>query len=119
MGKTYDKYILSVLTKAGTAGITISNLVRHVYNMDRTLFTSPQLDEVDRSVRRFIRRNTGTPQSLVERMERRGFYRLNVSRQVSASQLMLKFEAHTANNTADNEQTDEPSRHEDRSLNLF
>lgn len=91
MSKGYDEHILKILSEVGESGISIQNLVTNVYNMSRTLFSSPIYDDVDRCVRRYIRHNSGTVQSLIERMDRRGFYRLNTSRSAYACQLMLQF----------------------------
>lgn len=88
---TYDKQILRILTDVGDKGISIRLLSKHVYNMTLTLFYVPDLDEIHTYVRRYLRKNSRTPSSLIEHMERRGYYRLNTRNNADARQLLLEF----------------------------
>ena len=88
---TYDKQILRILTDVGDKGISIRLLSKHVYNMNLTLFHVPDLDDIHACVQRYLRKNSKTPSSLIEHMERRGYYRLNTRNNADARQLMLEF----------------------------
>lgn len=120
MGRGYDDYILKVLGEVGESGISIQNLAVNVYNMSCTLFSVPLFEDVDRSVRRYIHNNSKTLNSLVERMDKRGFYRLNTAHSSYACQLMLQFGDAVAdgwqNDKSDDSQCD---KNEDLSLSLF
>ncbi|MGN0282152.1 MAG: hypothetical protein ACI4B3_07625 [Prevotella sp.] len=88
---TYDKYIIEVLVKMGSKGISLRNLVKSVYNLSNTFFFSPDYDDVYRHVQQYVLRNSKTPSSFLERMDTRGYYRLNkLSKE--AEQLMIEFE---------------------------
>lgn len=86
-----ERHILNVLAEAGSTGISVRMLVLNVYNLSSTLFERPCLDDIAVRVRRFVARNSATPASLLERMDRRGYYRLNLARSAEARQLELAF----------------------------
>ena len=96
----YDQQILKVLTDAGDYGVSVQSVVKHVYNMNRTFFSQPDYEDSKSS------------QSLVERTERRGYYRLNTGGSTDARQLMLQFRE------AQEEKKEEKPR-QDLSLDLF
>lgn len=113
MDKNYERHILEVLAEAGTVGISVKNLSKHVFNMSSTLFEQPDMDEVRRNVRQFLLRNSKDGASPIEHMERWGYYRLNPNRSNMDQQLKLIF--------CDEEQPEEPKPQEwqDLSLSLF
>lgn len=78
--------------KMDSKGISLRNLVRSVYNLSRTFFFSPEYDDVYRYVQQYVRKNSKSPSSIIERMEVRGYYRLNKASK-EAKQLMLEFES--------------------------
>lgn len=88
---TYDKQIQQLLVEAGPRGISAQALAKHIYNINNTLFNTSNLDEVYQYVRQYLFRNSKSSQSLVERTERRGFYRLNTEGSDDARQMMLRF----------------------------
>ena len=98
----------------GERGISVQLLAKHVYNQNLTLFTTPDLKEIHAYVQQYLLRNTKTDQSLVERTERRGYYRLNTNNSSDARQLILEFrEEHSQ------EDIPEEKPQQDFSLNLF
>ena len=113
---TYDKQILQILTAVGDQGIGVQQLAKHVYNLSCTLFSQPDLQEVHRYVQQYLLRQSKSVQSLIERTERRGYYRLNTLNNADARSLMLQFRE---------QQADEPAGQEpekpkvDLSLSLF
>ena len=108
----YDQQILKVLTEAGDYGVSVQSVVKHVYNMNCTFFSQPDYEDVKSYVQQFLSRNSKSSQSLVERTERRGYYRLNTCGSTDARQLMLQFRE------AQEEKKEEKPR-QDLSLDLF
>lgn len=112
---TYDKQIQRILAEVGMRGISVQSLAKHVYNQNNTLFSSSNWEEVYSYVRQYLLRNSKSPYSLIERTERRGYYRLNTKGSDDARQLVLNFR---------DEQTEQEEPHEelpqkDCSLDLF
>ena len=90
----YERQILEVLMLAGAKGISVRMLTQHVYNMNCSLFFVPDVTEIRRYVQRYLLRSCKSPTSGIERMERRGYYRLNARQMDAAQQLMLEFNTH-------------------------
>ena len=88
---TYDRQILQILTEVGEKGINIQLLVKHIYNMNSTLFSSPNLEDIRSYVQQFLLKNSKSAQSLIENTGRRGYYRLNTQNNSDARQLLLAF----------------------------
>ena len=111
---TYDQQILDILTDVGERGISVQLLAKHVYNLNSTLFSTPNLQEIHTYVQQFLLKNSKSAQSLIESTGRRGYYRLNTQNNADARQLMLNFrEAHA--------QEEDPvvPQPQDLSLDLF
>ena len=108
----YDQQILKVLTEAGDYGVSVQSVVKHVYNMNRTFFSQPDYEDVKSYVQQFLLRNSKSSQSLIERTERRGYYRMNTSGSTDARQLMLQF-------SEVQEEKKEEKPQQDLSLDLF
>lgn len=110
---TYDRQILEILTDVGDRGISVQLLSKHVFNKNVSLFYVPNLDEIRSYVQQYLLKNSKSPSSLIESMERRGYYRLNTQNSPDARQLMIKFrEEHSVE-----EKEEKPSK--DLSLDLF
>ena len=88
---TYDRQILEILTEVGDKGISVQLLSKHVYNKNVSLFFTPNLEEIRTYVQQYLLKNSKSHSSLIESMERRGYYRLNTQNNPDARQLMLKF----------------------------
>ena len=116
MNKVYEANILKVLTEVGDAGISLQKLAMNVYNMSCTLFEVPELADVVRQVRQYIRNNSQSAQSLVESTGRRGHYRLNTGHSQYARQLVLEFKDA---DTVPAEENEAPVEVRDLSLDLF
>jgi len=110
---TYDRQILRILTDVGDKGISVQLLAKHVYNQNSTLFFSPDLFEIHAYVQQYLLKNSKSPSSLIESMERRGFYRLNTQNNADARQLVLEFREHSPVE----EKEEKPQQ--DLSLDLF
>ena len=87
----YDRQILQILTEVGEHGISVQLLAKHLYNLNVSLFSSPDLDDIKRYVQQFLLKNSKSAQSLIESTGRRGYYRLNTQNNADARQLMLEF----------------------------
>ncbi len=112
---TYDQQILWVLTEAGHSGASVRAIARHVYNMNVSLFASPDYKDIHTYVQRFLQRHSRSAQTLVESTGRWGYYRLSPKGENVARQLVLEFRDDDAD--AD-EEVDTPCQ-QDLSLSLF
>lgn len=110
---TYDKQILQILTEAGDYGISVQAIAKHVFNMNRTFFTTPDYEEIRTYVQQYLLKNSKSAKSLIENTGRRGYYRLNTTGSPDALQMVLQFR----------EDQQEPEEEkpvvQDLSLNLF
>ena len=88
---TYDRQILQILTEVGEKGINVQLLAKHIYNMNSTLFSSLDLEEIRSYVQQYLLKNSKSAQSLIESTGRRGYYRLNTQNNADARQLLLAF----------------------------
>ena len=110
---TYDRQILEILTDVGERGISVQLLSKHVSNKNASLFFMPNLEEIRTYVQQYLLKNSKSPSSLIESMDRRGYYRLNTQNNPDARQLMIEFrEEYTIE-----EKEEKPSK--DLSLDLF
>ena len=88
---TYDRQILQILTEVGEKGISVQLLAKHVYNLNSSLFFTPDLNEIHAYVQQYLLKNSKSPLSLIEATGKRGFYRLNTQNNADARQLMIEF----------------------------
>ena len=107
-----DKQILEVLTRAGERGLSVQAISKHVYNMNRTFFSTPDLEEIKSYVQQYLLKNSKSAQSLVESTGQRGCYRLNTQGSQDARQLMLQFRD-------EQQPQEEETSAQDLSLSLF
>ena len=114
----YDEDILHILTAVGQQGIKLRKLAKHVYNMNCTLFSQPDFHEVLDYVHKYLIRNSRTPQSLIERAGKRGYYRLN-ARCSGAARLLLANYQKRGSDTAGNGDSEDEKPQVDLSLSLF
>ena len=109
----YDRQILRILSDVGEQGISVQLLSKHVYNLNVSLFFTPDINEIRSYVQQYLLKNSKSATSLVESMARRGYYRLNTQNNSDARQLMIEF--HEATST--DEKEEKPVQ--DLSLDLF
>lgn len=109
----YDQEILRFLLEAGDEGIAVKKLALHVQNACNNLFNVVDFDDVYVYVRQYLMRNSKNPNSVIERTDSRGIYRINTN--VSeGQQLMLHFRS-----KMDEELEEETTFDVDQSLSLF
>lgn len=101
---TYDEQILYLMAKVGDRGISAILIAKHLYNINSTLFFTPDIEEIRRYVRTFLSKHSQTPNSMILKMDRRGFYKLNPNTP-AVQQLMIDFSA--GNAAADDQQQDQ------------
>ena len=108
----YERHILQILTEAGTEGLSVAKISRHVFNASNTFFNTVEFEEVHRWVAAYLLRNSKSSDSLIEKTER-GIYRLN-PKSSETRQLMLQF-----CDKGEDDEEDNTIGHEDLSLSLF
>ena len=87
--KTYDRQILQILYDVGDKGIAVRKLALHVYNLNCTLFSQPDLQTVHSYVQQYLLKKIKSAQPLIERTDRRGYYRLNTRGTSAVRQFLL------------------------------
>lgn len=112
---TYDRQILDVLTAVGEKGISVQLLAKHVYNNNLSFFYTPNLEEIRAYIQQYLLKNSKLPSSLIEKMERRGYYRLNTQNNPDARQLLIDFREESL----PNDKEERPDTDVDLSLDLF
>lgn len=112
---TYEQQILHILSEVGERGISVSLLAKHVYNLNCTLFSQPDLQEIKQFVQQYLLKNSKSSLSLIESTGRRGYYRLNTQNNADARQLMLEFREEDI----ETEKDEEEKSQQDLSLSLF
>lgn len=111
----YDQQILKVLTEAGERGIGVQAIAKHVYNMNCTFFVQPDYEEIRSFVQQYLLKNSKSQHSLIERTDRRGYYRLNTKGSADARQLLLRF----TEVQEERQEKEEKVQQQDLSLDLF
>ena len=91
----YDKEILRVLTEAGSGGISVRKISRHVLNACNSLSDPITQEEVHKYVQWFLLKNSRATGSVVER-KKKGIYRLDLSNKMT-QQLILQFRCEEKN----------------------
>ena len=74
----YNNEILKVLAEAGNDGLSVKKIARHVHNAHNTLFSNVSFDEVYAYVGQYLKRNSKCVDSIIERTDLRGVYRINL-----------------------------------------
>ncbi len=80
--------------------------------MNCTFFVSPDFEEIRNYVQQYLLKNSKSNNSLIERTEQRGWYRLNTTGSNDAQQLMLQFRD-------EQQPVEEVKPQKDLSLDLF
>ena len=101
--------------EAGSRGVSVRAISKHVFNMNSTFFSQPDYEELRAYVQKYLLRNSKSRQSLIERTDRRGYYRLNTKGSKDAQQLLLQFRE----KKEEREEKKEERPEQDLSLSLF
>ena len=121
---TYDEQIITILAKAGERGMSVKKVSMQLYNINCTLFSTPDFNDIHKYVQQFLFRNSRLSQSLFCN-EARGIYKLNPN-SARAQQLALIFAEQSdyedgAEDSENEDDDEEQSRNTspDLSLSLF
>ena len=112
---TYDRQILRILSDVDERGISVQLLAKHVYNNNLSFFYTPNLEEIRAYIQQYLLKNSKQPSSLIEKMERRGYYRLNTQNNPDARQLIIDFREESL----PSDKEEKPDTDVDLSLDLF
>ncbi|MCI6161178.1 MAG: hypothetical protein PUH24_02985 [Prevotellaceae bacterium] len=107
----YDKDIIEVLVEAGEAGLSVQKIARHVYNASNTFFNTVRYEDIHRYVLLYVKKHSKCPNSMIEKTETRGIYRIN-GKSEESQQLLFQFQEDVPDKI-------EPVQYEDQSLSLF
>ena len=77
--------------EVGEKGISGQQMSKHIYNLNCSLFYTPDYEEIRTFVQQYLLKNSKSEQSLIEATGKRGFYRLNTQNNPDARQLMIEF----------------------------
>ena len=111
--KNIDQEIFRILTLAGQNGLKVDRIARHVFNSCNSMFTPLNYKEVHVYVSQFLIKYSKKKNSLIEKGEGHGVYRLNYHSK-EAEQIMIKFTDASQDNNQDIKREDS-----DNSLSLF
>ncbi|MGN1229838.1 MAG: hypothetical protein ACI4T5_09345 [Prevotella sp.] len=115
---TYDEQIISILAKVGQRGMSVKKIGMQLYNLNCTLFHTPDFKEIHKYVQQFLVRNSKTPQSLVSKTQW-GIYKLNPN-SAQARQLEIDFRKKEDADKMEQEEEEEQRKDApDLSLSLF
>lgn len=110
---SYEKEIYRVLAEAGEQGLHVAKISKHVCNACSTLFCPLDYTEVHTWVLHFLLRTSRKPDAYIEKMARRGYYRLKSKSQMAIQRMFMFSDADQEETTAQTKQE------EDQSLSLF
>ncbi len=110
----YEQEILQILAKAGSTGLSVKIIARHVFNVSNSFFEVLDIKDVHTSVQQYLARNSKDKNALIERVGPKGIYRLN-TRVAKSQQMMFQF---LSEEEYDKEKEKEKSP-DDQSLSLF
>ena len=91
----YHDAVLDTLKEADPkVGMPLRHIVRHVYNMTCCdMFNESSLEEVKRSVSRIVHKELKSGRGLIEKSNKRGYYKINVKRlELLETTLLLDFD---------------------------
>lgn len=108
----YDRDILHILDEAGINGLSVRKIARHVFNGYNNFFDNVSFDDVYHYVASYLIRNSKSKDSIIERTEIRGVYRINRSSGI-IRQLCFDFK------DGDIDIKSDDNNIEDHSLSLF
>lgn len=85
-----DQEIFNVLLAAGSNGLKMEKIARHVYNACNSIFTPLSYKDVHAYVTQYLTKCAKDPKSLIEKGKGYGMYHINYQSS-AVQQLMLNF----------------------------
>ena len=86
----FDEDIIQILLEAGSEGLSVRKLSRHVFNLRHTMFDELTYDTVHAYVARFLLRSSKSKHSPIIHTAKRGVYRIDDKCRIDV-QLKLNF----------------------------
>ena len=86
----FDEDILQILSEAGSDGLSVRKLSRHVFNLRHTMFDELTYDDVHAYVAKYLLKSSKLKQSPIIHAEKKGVYRVSDKYQMNI-QLRLDF----------------------------
>lgn len=74
----YDREIIEILSEAGTKGLSVQKIARHVFNNRNNFFETVSFEAIHHYVAAYLKRNSKGVGSIIERTDVRGVYRINL-----------------------------------------
>lgn len=84
-------------------GLSVHKISLHVYNALNSLFNPLNYDDLYHDVQQYLQRNSKNEASIIERAEKRGYYRINSNPEIKG-QLQLEFAPYIDENTITTEE---------------
>ncbi len=107
----YDQDIKRILWEAGTTGLSVRKIARHLYNLHNGLFEVVAYEDIYQAVVNCVSKNRKSKSPFIENVGKRGIYRLT-EKSCKETQLMFEFKDEPEE-AADNK------TYTDQSLSLF
>ena len=101
-----DQEIFRVLMAAGTQGLKVEKIARHVYNSCNSIFTPLNYKDVHVYVTQYLTKCAKDPKSLIEKGKGYGVYHINF-KSSAVEQLMIDFSQTAATEVEDSLKKDE------------
>ena len=83
------------MAKVGDRGLSVNLIAKHLYNLNSSLFFTPNIEDIKRYVRTFLAKNSQTANSIILKMDKKGCYKLNPNTP-AVHQLMIDFSVHNS-----------------------
>lgn len=109
-----EQEIFNVLVQAGSQGLKLEKIVRHVYNSCNSIFTPLDYRYVYGFVSQYLIKNSKNPSSIIEKGKGYGVYRINY-KSSAMQQLMLDF----SSASIQKEEDDSENSKQSQELDLF
>lgn len=90
-----DQEILNVLVEAGTKGLKVEKIARHVYNSCNSIFNPLSYENVHAYVTQYLIKCSKNPKSVIEKGKGVGVYHVNYKSE-AVMQLMFNFSSTNA-----------------------
>lgn len=108
-----DQEILNVLVEAGTKGLKIEKIARHVYNSCNSIFNPLSYENVHAYVTQYLIKCSKSPKSVIEKGKGVGIYHVNYKSE-AVKQLMFNFSStNTEQQMSERESSDKKEKNRD------
>lgn len=101
-----DQEILNVLVEAGTKGLKVEKIARHVYNSCNSIFNPLSYENVHAYVTQYLIKCSKNPKSVIEKGKGVGVYHVNYKSE-AVMQLMFNFSSTNAEQQVNGDGTSE------------